>query len=207
MELQESINNLATEITGKNNTLHLPESVKLNKVRLFIHGTGNEITIGEDTILNNLFIEIKGNNNKVKIGAKCKLRGHMLISGARETIKIGSKTTFQHNCYLLASENKNITIGRDCMFSNSIDVRTSDAHSVIDVETGVRKNVAQDVVIGNHVWISAGALISKGAVIPDDCIVGGRAVVTKKFEETNCTLAGTPAKVVSRGVTWDRQRL
>ncbi len=207
MELQESIPNLNTNIIGKGNTLVLPETVSLRKVELFVNGTGNTVTIGENTNLKNVFIEIKGNNNKVYIGAKCKIQGHILLKGNRQVVKIGSKTTFQHNVYLLASENKNITIGRDCMFSNNIDVRTTDAHSIVDAETGVRTNLAKDVEIGHHVWISAGALISKGAAIPDNCIVGGRSVVTKRFDEPNCTLAGTPAKVVNKGVNWDRKRL
>ncbi|WP_034332588.1 acyltransferase [Bacillus sp. J37] len=207
MELQESIKNLTTNITGQKNILNLPETAKLHKVNLHIEGQGNNITIGENTVLRNLLIEIKGNNNHIKIGANCKIQGHILMVGDNQSVKIGSKTTFQHNVYLLASENKNITIGRDCMFSNNIDVRTTDAHSVIDAETGIRQNLAKDVEIGHHVWISANVLVSKGSVIPDNCIVGARSVVTKKFDETNCTLAGMPAKVVKTGVSWDRKRL
>ncbi|MYL20116.1 hypothetical protein GLW04_09485 [Halobacillus litoralis] len=207
MELQETIKNLTTDVTGKNNMLELPPSVKLHKVSLTINGTGNTIEIGEHTFLRNLFIEVKGNNNRIKIGNKCKVQGHLLSKGHKQTIKIGSKTTFQHNCYLLASENKNIVIGRDCMLSNSIDVRTTDAHSVIDAETGERKNMAKDVHIGHHVWISAGSLISKGAKVPDNCIIGGRSVVTKEFTEMNCTIAGAPAKIVKTGIDWDRKRL
>lgn len=207
MELQETIDHLTTNITGKGNMLILPEKYTFTRVNLLIQGTGNEIIIGEESNLRNLLIEVKGDNNKLKIGNKCKVQGHILIKGNNQTVKIGSKTTFQHNVYLLASENKNITIGRDCMFSNNIDVRTTDAHSIIDVETGKRKNVAQDIVIGHHVWVSAGALISKGAVIPDNCIVGGRAVVTRKFDQQYCTIAGAPAVVVSTGVNWDRKRI
>lgn len=205
--LQETTKHLSTDVKGENNTLQLPKSVTLHNVKLFISGSNNVVEIGGNSQLRNLFIEIKGNNNRLKIGNQCKTQGHILLKGHKQTVKIGSKTTFQYNCYLLASENKNIIIGRDCMFSNSIDIRTTDSHSIIDVETGQRKNVAQDVSIGHHVWISAGALISKGSVIPDNCIVGGRSVVTKKFTESNCTLAGTPAEIVSRGVTWDRRRI
>jgi acetyltransferase-like isoleucine patch superfamily enzyme len=109
--------------------------------------------------------------------------------------------------YALALEGKNITIGSNCMISYDVAVRTSDAHSVVSADSLKRINPAQDVVIGNHVWLAAHTLIQKGAKIGDGCIVGARSVVTKVFDEPNCVLAGVPAKVLKTNTTWDRARL
>lgn len=43
----------------------------------------------------------------------------------------------------------------------------------------------------------------KGAGVPDDTVVGIRAVVTKRFSDPYTALAGCPARVVTRDITWD----
>lgn len=42
-----------------------------------------------------------------------------------------------------------------------------------------RLNLAAPVVIGDYVWVGVGALISKGTVIPDDCVVGAKSSSVK----------------------------
>lgn len=47
--------------------------------------------------------------------------------------------------------------------------------------------------------------IGKNTKIPDDSIVGWGSIVTKVFHEPNIILAGIPAKIVKRGINWDRR--
>ena len=44
----------------------------------------------------------------------------------------------------------------------------------------------------------------KGAKIPNNCIVGANSLVNKEFFEENCLIAGTPAKIIKKGVNWSR---
>ncbi|MBO3758410.1 acyltransferase [Ciceribacter sp. L1K22] len=90
------------------------------------------------------------------------------------------------------------------MLSRYVEIRTTDAHSVIDRKTGERLNLAGPVTIGDHVWIGMGAIISKGVTIGDDNIVGARSFVTKSFVGSGTIIAGAPAKVIKSGVTWSR---
>ena len=46
-------------------------------------------------------------------------------------------------------EEKSIIIGDDCIFSNNIEMHTTDYHSVTD-DNGKRTNHANDIIIGNH---------------------------------------------------------
>lgn len=62
------------------------------------------------------------------------------------------------------------------------------------------------MVVGDHVWVGVGALISKGTVIPNDCVVGAKPFVNKAFSETGALLAGTPAAIVKWDITWNRGR-
>ncbi|MEK4566278.1 acyltransferase [Alkalihalobacillus sp. FSL R5-0424] len=207
MILQEEIKGLTTKVYGTNNELDFSlDNTTIRNVDLKITGSNNKILIGPGAKLQNLLIHIRGSNNEIIIGSNTEIIGHILLKGKRQNIKVGNRTTFK-NVYLLSQEGKNIEIGEDCMFSYDIAVRTTDAHSVIDLETNERLNHAKDVKIGNHVWVAASVLISKGAVIPDDCIVGARSIVTRPFKDSHCTIAGSPAKIVKTGVTWSRERL
>lgn len=187
----------------------LENSVQLNGMTdgrgsITIKGTGNHVEFAAGAVINGS-IDIQGNNNRVLIGANAVIRGRFLIKGAKQTVSVGEQTTFQ-SVYLLCQEGCNVTIGRWCMFSRDIEIRTTDAHSVIDRSTGCRINAPASVTIGDHVWVSVGVFISKGATLADDTIVGANAFVNGAFDETGTMIAGAPAKVVKRGVTWHRGR-
>ncbi len=167
-------------------------------------GTGNIIEIDKTSSFTG-HILIKGTNNRVLVGKGCRLAGEIIVKGSNQTVTIGDETTFA-SVYLLCMENKDITIGRRCMFSRNIEIRTSDAHALIDKKKRTRLNPASSIIIGDHVWVGVGALISKGAIIADDSVVGAASFVNKAFEESNVVIAGTPAKVIRRGVTWNRGR-
>ena len=133
--------------------------------RVVVRGPGNRIEIGKNCKLTAVQIDLHGKNNRLIIGDDVLYRGHILIaSGSNQTVRIGARSTFQ-NVYLLCSEGRNITIGEECMFSREIEVRTTDAHSVIDVATGQRINAPGDITIGDHVWVGLRAIIQPGVHI------------------------------------------
>lgn len=94
--------------------------------------------------------------------------------------------------------------GKDCMFSNTIIVRTSDSHAIIDTITHKRINPAKNVIIGDHVWIAPSTTIMKGAKIGSNTIIGSHTLVTKEIP-SNVLAVGMPAKIVKEGVTWSRE--
>ncbi len=62
------------------------------------------------------------------------------------------------------------------------------------------------VQIGNHVWLGEGVKVLENTVIPDNCVVGARSVISRRFQKTNCVMAENPATVVKEGIFWDRRR-
>ena len=106
----------------------------------------------------------------------------------------------------ITENNHKIIIGEDCMFSNAIEIRTGDSHSVIDNTTNSRINLSKDVFIGNHVWLGSGAKILKGVVIEDNSIVATQSVVTN-LVPSNSIVAGIPAKVIRQNINWMRERI
>lgn len=71
----------------------------------------------------------------------------------------------------------------------------------LDVHQGV--NIGQNVdsdkapVIGNDVFIGPGAKLMGDITIGDRVAIGAGAVVTHSFEQSDITIAGVPAKVIS----------
>lgn len=192
--------------TGSDNRIEAPVAL-LKKVHIRIKGSGNRVLIGDFAQLPGTTITIHGDHNVIDIGPWCYLGGtDLFIEDHGGHITIGDHTKFLGKTHLAVIEGTSITIGRDCLFSSDIQLRTGDSHSVLDLE-GRRINASRDIVIGDHVWVGAKAFFTKGARVASHCIVGACALVTKAFTEPHCTLAGSPAKIVKREVDWSIRRI
>lgn len=62
-----------------------------------------------------------------------------------------------------------------------------------DTERNLRNG---DIEIGDNCFIGSSVRFSLGAKIPDNCIVGVGAVVTRQFNEENKLIAGVPARII-----------
>ena len=102
---------------------------------------------------------------------------------------------------VLYENNTHFECGNDVMISHGVTFRGSDGHAILS-PTGTVLNRASKLKIGNHVWICQDSIFNKNAEIPDGCVVAARAVVTKKFSQQNCVLAGVPAKIVRENIHW-----
>lgn len=100
---------------------------------------------------------------------------------------------------------ENCFIGDNCLLSWGIKIRTSDGHSVVDLDTNKAINLPQDVNVGDRVWVGEGVSFLKGSLISADSVVGSHAIVTRKFDQPNCVIAGFPAKIVKENIKWDRR--
>lgn len=121
-------------------------------------------------------------------------------------IVIGDGFSADGGLLLAAEQDRRIEIGRDCMFSSSVQIGTSDSPSEIDRADGNPVTPGKDIVIGDHVRLCEGASLHEGAQIASDSIVAAKSLVNTPFPEPGCLIAGSPAKVVRRGVSWSRQR-
>lgn len=153
-------------------------------------------------------IEFNGNSGYCRLG-----RGNpggqfsaLLRIGHRSRIVVGDDTTTTARCFIGASEGASVLIGEDCMFASDVQLRCDDAHPIFDVHSGQRVNPAEDVVIGNHVWLAYGTRCMGGSHIGDGSVIGLDSVVTGPLPN-NCVAVGRPARVVRRDVAWERPHL
>lgn len=132
---------------------------------------------------------------------KVALRVRMI--GSKTSIIWGRGSTSNGTDIVVAGANRSVTIGRDCMFSSGIWIRTSDMHGIIDVGSLRVTNVPQDVALGDHVWIGQDTLILKGTSVGEGSVVGARSLVNANLPR--CVLAvGSPARIIKSGTTWSR---
>lgn len=161
-----------------NNVIYFHPSIP-NDIVIQLGGVDNEIYLEENIVINKLTI-CMGTKGKCRIGSNTRIIGAtMYISYA------------------------GVNIGKDCLFSANISLRTHDAHHIFDRNTHKRINVSQDVVIDNHVWVGEGALLLPGARIGEGSIVGARAVTSAQFED-HVVIAGVPAKIIRKDVCWSK---
>lgn len=85
-----------------------------------------------------------------------------------------------------------IDIGNDVIIATQVSI-TSQTHE-IGIEKFKNTSLMKRVIVGNNVWIGAGAIILPGVVIGDNAIIGAGAVVTKDVPD-NTVVLGVPANV------------
>lgn len=196
-------------IIGKENVFDIDKTAILNNCRFDIIGNKNKIVIAESSFFNNVTFYIRGDNNKIIIGQSVRFNhgGSIWMEDDACEAVIGENTTFEDSHIAVTEPNSKITIGKDCLFAYDIDLRTGDSHSIVDSITYERINFAQNISIGNHVWIASHVSVLKGVHISDNSVVATRAVVTKSFVENNILIGGIPAKKIKNNINWDRQRI
>lgn len=195
-------------IIGSNNEIEYRDAV-LTNVTFDIAGNGNHITIKKNCSLNGVTFFIRGDNHAIDIGEGCSLGPGLTIwfEDERGQLIIGDRTIFAGYSHLTVIEpGSKIKIGNDCLFAYNIDIRTGDSHSIIDTKSGEKVNFAKNISIGEHVWVTGHSIILKGVSILDDSIVAAGSVVTKSADEKGVILAGNPARIVKRGITWSGER-
>lgn len=190
---------------GKGNRIEIDGLMKGARIR--INGKGNEVSIKNPKANERLKIFINGNNNRIIIEQCCILKDLTVwIEDNRNEVLIGKDTLICGNTRLSCIEGQKITIGERCMFSDGIEVRTGDSHSILN-EQGKRTNPSDDVIIDDHVWVGQDVTILKGVRIAQNSILATKAVITKAFEQKGVLLAGNPAKIVKEHINWDVARL
>lgn len=141
-------------------------------------------------------------NCHLEIAEGCHFRSlylYFLSDNTRVTIGPGTlcRSSFWAN---LSGAGRSITVGAHCLFA-SVKLRTSDSHHIIDLDSGDMLNPAEDIKIGDHVWIAEDVLVLKGSTIGTGSAVGARSMVRGTIPE-NSLVAGTPAKILRSNIAW-----
>ena len=109
-----------------------------------------------------------------------------------DKISFGDRVFLNVNCTLL--DGAEINIGDDALIGPNVQILTVNhpTNSTVRLD---KTNLVTPVIIGNNVWIGAGAIILPGVSIADDSVIAAGSVVTNNVAK-NTLVAGNPAKFV-----------
>lgn len=171
------------------------------------------ISIGEDAT-----ITVDGYCNFNVSWWKIKnVRGGELVLGKNAKLKVNKNFNLYEGCSVIITDDaelelgsgyinmdskircrNKITIGNDVVISENVHIRDSDTHQILDW----KHESTSPVIIGNHVWIGANAMILKGVTIGDGAIIAAGAVVNKDVPP-HSLVGGVPAKIIKENIEWE----
>ncbi|GAA5162018.1 acyltransferase [Viridibacterium curvum] len=114
----------------------------------------------------------------------------------RRGLKIGNNFYMQDDCCIDAWHCQHIRIGNDVTLGPRVIILAHDA----SMNRALGQVRIAPVVIGDRVFIGAGAIVLLGAQIGSDVIIGAGSVVTGAVQD-GMVVAGNPARVI--GTTAD----
>lgn len=170
---------------NKKADIQIADSVRLDWRSRVLAKTGTHVIIDSNVYLRScpygyhtgmpfattLFVDAPG--ALIKIGENCRLNG-----------------VYVH------AQNK-IHIGNNCVIAAGVNIIDSNGHQVKSLNRTIGRDNPQPIVIGNNVWIGLNAIILKGTIIGDNCVVSANSVVKGQFQN-NCIIQGNPAKCVAK---------
>ena len=177
------------KVKGDNNDISISKSAYLRKVRIRIFGNNNKIVIADGVYLHNTKIDIGFSDSPIN----------------NALVTIGQKTTVNGLYICLGESDSEVSIGENCMISFDVEMSCTDTHSITDLD-GKLLNKGHFIRLGSRVWACKKSVFLKDTEVKDDCVVAQNSVVTKCFDQTNCVIAGYPAKVVKEGILWSQKR-
>ena len=131
------------------------------------------------------------NGGRIQIGNNCKIgtqkKGYhagmsfyttFLVDRRDAIIKIGNNCRL-NGVYLHAQ--KFIQIGDNCVMASGVNIIDSNGHVTISNNRTVGRDEPEEIIIGNNVWVGLNAIILKGTIIGDNCIIAAGSVVKGKF--------------------------
>lgn len=113
------------------------------------------------------------------------------------SIEIGPETKINNGCVFIA-EASAISIGRSVLIGPGVSIFDSDFHALVAEhrKAGTAAAVAP-VIIGDQVFIGAGAIVLKGVTIGERAVIGAGAVVSTDVL-ADSIVAGNPARPIAR---------
>lgn len=169
--------------------------------------------IGDNVTIENANPWLVANEAVCEVGANCKFKKTGLVNVLDNAeFYIGDGSTFENNYHMSIQEGTTCRFGNDCMASNDLIVRTNDGHTIFDNEKKANVNTVPEIrskrqiILGKHVWVGQRCALLYNTKIGDNTIVGMGSVVKGNFDG-NCMIAGVPAKIIKRNISWSRKKV
>ena len=115
--------------------------------------------------------ELHIKNGKAILGKEQITRGNAVFRVEGGELIVGDKCFFNQNVSITCK--KKIVIGDRCQIANNVVIVDHDHAGCENWDSYVEN----DVIIGDDVWIGAGAIILRGTTIGDKAVIGAGSIV------------------------------
>lgn len=99
---------------------------------------------------------------------------------------------------------KKIIFGEDVMIGRNVMIYDSDFHQMLGKDMQ-QINSPQEVIIEDHVWLTANININKGVRIEQGSIIANQTVVSKNLPRYSLVAGQSVGKVIKENIAWSRQ--
>ncbi len=205
----QALNRVGIDVVGpigSGNIICVAEQNTYLKIRLILNGSSNgTVIIGRTNRLVGQ-VSFEGDGHLLMFSGS---EGHTKLNATfrnhQAAMFFGRGFTANDVDCLAEGPHRSIQFGDDCMISYQVAVRTSDSHGIVDIESPAQAiNPPESVTVMPHAWLAARTTIMKGLAVGSGAIVAAGAIVTSDVPPL-CLVAGIPAKILRRNVTWTRE--
>ncbi|WP_133772681.1 acyltransferase [Enterovirga rhinocerotis] len=181
-------------------------SVEIDKLPVTAHAgqespTNSILVIGANCVTGGMVMW--GEGSVVLLGDHVRLPASSIACGSGAKVMIGAHTASTARAQINARNGGSVLVGERGLWAADVVLYTDDMHAIRDVETGRRLNgMGGHMVVSDHVWLGYQSLLLGNVGIGRDSVVGARSLVRGTIPP-NSVAAGSPARVVRTGVTWD----
>ncbi|MCB0332392.1 MAG: acyltransferase [Bdellovibrionales bacterium] len=164
------------------------------KQLLFLKGA----SIGSDSLLDGrVFVQCgmhNGQSGKIQLGSHLHLSTGVVLNAWGGNITVGDSVFI--GPYSVLYGHGSVTIGNDCLIAEHCSILSAN-HTIPHKDRKIRwePDVRSNTVIGNDVWLGAGARVLAGVTIGDGAVIGAGAVVSTDIPPYSVAV-GVPAKVI-----------
>lgn len=111
-----------------------------------------------------------------------------------DNVVIGERTFINSHCTIVDATReaqRYVHIGADCLIGPNVQL-LGVSHDLNPKDRLIKHNYADNIDIGNNVWLGGSVVVLAGVTIGHNSVIGAGSVVTKSVEE-NSFYAGNPA--------------
>lgn len=157
------------------------------------------VTLGDGVVIDDgcCFDANSEERISISVGSRCMFGRETRLSAKRGMISIGDDCGFGAGITIHSAVEGRVTIGNKVIVAGHCYLGGGQYHTDrVDVPIVDQGHIhGQNLVIGDNVWIGAGAVVVSGVTVGRDAIIAAGAVVTKDVPDF-AVVAGVPARVL-----------
>ena len=137
-----------------------------------------------------------GNNSTLVINGSCSVGPGVAIVLLNDAfLELGNNVYINSNSTMVCGTQ--IIIRDNTQISWNVEICDTDFHRIVREDSTISKPID----IGRNTLIGRRAMIMKGVKVGNGSVIAAGAVVTRDIPQ-NCLVAGVPARIIKRNITW-----